>query len=131
MSEPRPGLNHGAVLDGHYLRLRERNHEGIGEAEGLYTKGHALWRDLQRAEVFARVCNAKVQSYLEQLAVEMARVEELEKWRDAVLGLVDGLDDPHIGLSWFENTREVCAAELEHLRSVLVPLVRGDEGRRG
>lgn len=56
-----------------------------------------------------------------------ARVKELEKWRDAVYGVVDGLDDPHVGLSWTEDTQEICAQELEHLRSVLVPLVRGED----
>jgi len=107
MTEPMPGLNHGAVLDGYYLRLRERNHEGLGEAEGLYTKGHALWRDLQRAE---------------------ARVKELEKWRDAVLRIVDSLDDPPSGLTWDGEPQETCTAELGYLRSVLVPLVRGEGG---
>ena len=82
----------------------------------------------ERAEVFARVCNAKAQSYLEQLAVEMARVKELEKWRDAVLRIVDSLDDPPSGLTWDGEPQETCAAELGYLRSVLVPLVRGEGG---
>ena len=80
------------------------------------------------AGVFARVCNAKAQSYLEQLAVEMARVKELEKWRDAVLRIVDSLDDPPSGLTWDGEPQETCAAELGYLRSVLVPLVRGEGG---
>jgi len=57
-----------------------------------------------------------------------ARVKELEKWRDAVLSIVDGLDDPHRGVSWHGVTQELCARELERVRSVLVPLVRGEGG---
>jgi hypothetical protein len=58
-----------------------------------------------------------------------ARVKELERWRDAVLSIVDGLDDPPVGLTWLETTHATCAFVLEHLRSVLVPLVRGEEER--
>ncbi len=58
-----------------------------------------------------------------------ARVKELEKWRDAVYSIVDGLDDPYVGDEWKDTPQEDCARELEHIRSVLVPLVRGEEER--
>lgn len=67
---------------------------------------------------------------LRDLLDSRARVKELEKWRDAVLSIVDSLDDPLSELTWLENSREVCAAELEHIRSALVPLVRGEEEER-
>jgi hypothetical protein len=49
------------------------------EVEDVVAELNALNVRAERAEEFARVCNAKTQSYLEQLAVEMARVEELEE----------------------------------------------------
>jgi len=58
-------------------------------------------------------------------------VKELEKWRDAVLRIVDSLDDPPSGLTWDAEPQETCAAELGYLRSVLVPLVRGEGGENG
>ncbi len=53
--------------------------------------------------------------------------EESEKWRDAVYSIIDGLDDPYVGDEWKDTPQEDCARELEHIRSVLVPLVRGEE----
>jgi len=85
-------------------------------------------KDIEECESSVGLKNSSYHRALLDLLDARSRVKELEKWYDTVLSIVDSLDDPYRGVNWYGVTQELCARELEHLRSVLVPLVRGEQG---